>query len=97
MADKPSSPQKVRFTLLEMGAPLDPSPEELASRRVDIVFKQPFTMLDPVGPNNPSPAVPPAVQTLLAPLADAIGALDPGTRAAAVDYVVTELTKRLAG
>jgi hypothetical protein len=55
MADEPKPRQKERFTMLEPSGPLNPSPEELATRVVDIAFKDRFTMLEPCGPNNPSP------------------------------------------
>lgn len=110
---KPERSWKVGFAVLEMGAPLDPTPEELASRRVDISFRQPVTVLEMGAPLDPSPeelaaravgprvnvtpdgsaAIPPAVQSMIVQLADAIGALEPRTRAAAV----AELTRRLAG
>lgn len=32
MADQPKPSRKERFTVVEMGSPLDPSPEELAAR-----------------------------------------------------------------
>jgi hypothetical protein len=72
-----------RNMLLEPCAPTDPAPEELAARIVE-VGQSPVT-------------APPAVQTIVAQLADAVGALAPGARAAAVDYAVVELHKRLAG
>jgi hypothetical protein len=40
--------------------------------------------------------IPPVVSNLIAQLADAIGALDPPARAAAISHVA-EFTKRLAG
>jgi hypothetical protein len=121
MADepKPKRSRKIGFTVLEMGAPLNPSPEELASRRVEISFRQPITVLEMGAPLNPSPeelatrrveplingdpvtpeppAVPPVVQSMIVQLADAVGALEPAVRAAAINQAVAELTKRLAG
>jgi hypothetical protein len=74
-----------RFTMLEPKGPNNPSPEELATPVVEMRI------------NDAPPAVPPAVQSLIVQLADAISALDPGPRSAAVDSAVAELTKRAAG
>jgi hypothetical protein len=76
---------KQPVTILEPKGPNNPSPEELAARRAEPVTNG---CLPPA-----PPVVPPAVQTMIVQLADAIGALAPGPRAAAV----AELTKRLAG
>lgn len=85
MADETKPLRKERFTMLEPKGPNNPSPEELATRVVEPIINGCL-------PPEP-PAVPPSVQTMIAQLADVIGALAPGPRAAAV----AELTRRLAG
>ena len=80
-----------RFTMLEPCAPLNPSPEELATRVVDGLFD-----VDPVTPSKPAP-LPPVVLNLVAELSAAVAALDARGRAAALAYISTELPRRTAG
>jgi hypothetical protein len=98
MADQPQ--RRERFTMLEPKSPNTPLPGSETWPVVDCAVNERFTMLEPKSPKNPAPeelaareAVPPAVQSMIVQLADAIGALEPHLRAAAV----AELQKRLAG
>ena len=91
MADKSKPPRKERFTMLEPSGPINPSPEELATRVVE-----PLINGCPVE-SEPPTALSPAVQSLLAQLTGALDALNESDRAVALNCITAELTKRLAG
>lgn len=56
MADTANAKRLERFTILEMGRALDPSPEELATRVVDLAIdKEGFTVLEMGRALGPSP------------------------------------------
>ena len=80
-----------RFTMLEPKGPNNPPPDEMSA-----LIVEPLINGDPVR-SEPLVAVPPAVQSLLAQLATVIATLDANGRAAALDYISNEFTKRLAG
>ena len=67
MADEPTTPQpRQRLTVLEMGGPLNPSPEELATRVIEPLINE-GPVCDP-----PQPAVPAEVPPLVARLLDVV-------------------------
>src|SRR5688572_5284289 len=80
-----------RFTMLE---PKGPNTTLPGSEAWPVI--EPIINGYPTG-SEPAVVMPPAVQTSLAQLADALGTLDPSARAAAINYIVAELTKRAAG
>jgi hypothetical protein len=99
--------------MLEPKGPNNPPPGSESWPVVEPVLNQRFTMLEPKGPNNPSPeklaapivaalggppmGVSHTVLNLVAQLANALGGLNEAERLAALDYVSTELARRLAG
>jgi hypothetical protein len=87
MADEPKSPRKERFTMLEMGGPTNPSPEELATRVVDALIND-GPVFDPV---------PPAVLSLVAELVKVVDALDERGQRLARGHISARLLKRTAG
>jgi hypothetical protein len=91
MADEPKPRRGERFTMLEPMGPNNPSPEELATRVVDIAFKERFTMLEPMGPNNPSPEE--LATRVVEPLINDGPVFDPPPAAVppAVDNLLTQL------